>query len=46
MIDIKKNNTEMHKRIGKQIQEKKKQTNLKRYGVEHNMQRKKIMDQL
>lgn len=42
--DISNRNIEMHKKIGKQIHEKKKKTNLERYGVEHNTQRKEVMD--
>jgi endogenous inhibitor of DNA gyrase (YacG/DUF329 family) len=46
IIDIGKNNTEMFKLIGEQITQKKEQTNMERYGVKNNTQRKEIMDQI
>jgi endogenous inhibitor of DNA gyrase (YacG/DUF329 family) len=46
IIDIGENNTEMFKRIGKQITYKKEQTNLKRYGVKNNNQREEIKEQI
>lgn len=44
--DIKSNNTKMFEEIGKQISAKKIKTNLERYGIEHNMQRKEIMNKV
>jgi endogenous inhibitor of DNA gyrase (YacG/DUF329 family) len=44
--DMSLNAIKMWKDIGKQITKKKEKTNLKRYGVKHNMQRKEIIDQV